>query len=266
MVYVNTIRYRNLLKLQLFCITKIKGILQNYRFTVCKRDQVSEKEVFLRKKYKTFCIHYFSGNPNKILKGTVSFLEWIKLNTKWKISDIKKYIKNNTNWYWNNQKIIKIKIYENILLHNKNKDLNKIAKRISLLLQRRYNKYYNFDSFYDFKKLSDTNWHIDDKYTNKDNNNNIFILSQSSIGNLGTRYQYAPRIKINSFRNTLIEDIYTKILNLFFDKFKKPHKKSEELMLTNIPSCVYHRGPKYNLKTSDNIERILLSFDSTGYV
>ncbi len=233
---VNKTRYMNLLKFKAYMKKRIVKKISETKMSInVNTDSYPYKSsTIIKGKYRT--------------RTKVDLLEWLFVNFRYTKKMIHSYISKNSNWYWNHHnKFINIKI-NNTLLNKTKKEEKTLVVHIKNVLSSTYSgKQFTHIGL---ENEPEFEWHIDDEYHHQKYKNR-FVISQSEKENLGTQYIYCPRLK---FHKDLIVKFGRNISHIFAcletltDEFcKKQSKKyiAKELMLSNIPSYLFHKSPEY---------------------
>ena len=237
---VNKTRYMNLLKFKAYMKKRIVKKISEINITInVNNDSYPYKTITVIKgKYRT--------------RTKVDLLEWLFVNFRCTKKMIHLYISKNSNWYWNHHnKFINIKINDTLLNKTKKEETNLVDHIKNVLSSRYSGKQFTYIGLENDPEFE---WHIDDEY-HQQKYKNRFVISQSEAENLGTQYIYCPRLKFH--KDLILKlgrnrwDIFTCLETLTDEFCKKQSKKyiAKELMLSNIPSYLFHKSPDYEKDT-----------------
>lgn len=237
---VNKTRYINLLKFKRYIKKRILKKISETKMSInVNNDSYPYKSsTIIKGKYRT--------------RTKVDLLEWLFVNFRYTKKMIHSYINKNNNWYWNHHnKFINIKINDTLLNKTKKEETNLVAHIKKILSSTYSGKQFTYIGLENDPEFE---WHIDDEY-HQQKYKNRFVISQSEAGNLGTQYIYCPRLKFH--KDLLLKlgrnrwDIFACLENLTDEFCKKQSKKyiAKELMLSNIPSYLFHKSPDYEKDT-----------------
>lgn len=233
---VKATRYLNLLKFKRFFKRHIIKTV---------KDQIVRIEKKNRDLYKTTTTNYNKRLNKQIYK--VSFLEWLKINYGITKKMIINYVNNNHHWQWNcYKKLINIKVHDSILGKSKSEKDN-IIKKFQTILSNRFSGQY---SFVELENDPENKWHVDGEYNNVTQYTNRFVIAQSENGYLGTQYTYCPNLKMKKLsfcdKEWAILFCCENLTHRFCKTLSKKYY-AKELMLSNIPSYLFHKSPDYDI-------------------